>query len=76
MAPRKNPLDEALRVVAEREFRPPLDVHKNLVIDPQMDAVLRTLTEDPTMHMRYSDAMRYLMDLGVKALLASRQVPA
>lgn len=75
MSPRKNKLDEALRVVAEREFVPPLSVHKNLVLDPQMEAVLVSIKEDPEMHMNLSDGMRHLMTLGVRALLAER-VPA
>lgn len=76
MAPKKNKLDEALRAVVERQFVPPLSVHKNLVLDPQMGEVLNALRSDPELHMNTSDAMRYLMTLGAQALLASRSVSA
>jgi hypothetical protein len=73
MPPRKNKLDDALRTVAEREFVPPLSLHKNLVLDPQMGAVLDALREDPELHMNTSDAIRYLMRKGVEILLAERE---
>jgi hypothetical protein len=73
MSPRGNPLIKALRVIAERSHVPPMSEHKNLVIDPEMDALLQVMRSDPDLHMNQSDAMRHLMVEGAKRVLASLQ---
>jgi hypothetical protein len=65
-------LDVALRTIVEREHTPAKSVHVNLVMDPEMYDVVTALREVPSMHLNQSDALRYLLDKGIRTMLAER----